>query len=170
MDTSLFRKADSFCCPASTWTVQNSLDNADAGRSLTQDYPAPLIDSPIGHYTNIGTHSSSLCLLFLAIASESSGTLLRSAQRHEYTLPRLLETSEVGTPLYSGHFRWHQWCPYYRGSTVLHRRRRATLLLLCNILNTNLRASNRGGLGMRLSSCPTQLVYSWYSACESQWL
>ena len=29
------------------------------------------------------------------------------------------ETSKVGTPLYSIHFRWHQWCPHYRGSTVV---------------------------------------------------
>ena len=31
----------------------------------------------------------------------------------------ILETSEVGTPLYSGHFRWHQLCLHYRGSTVV---------------------------------------------------
>ena len=30
------------------------------------------------------------------------------------------EASEVGTPLYSGHFRWQRWCPHYRGSTVVH--------------------------------------------------
>ena len=29
------------------------------------------------------------------------------------------EASKVETPLYSGHFRWHQWCPQYSGSTVL---------------------------------------------------
>ena len=23
------------------------------------------------------------------------------------------ETSEVRTPVYSGHFRWHQWCPQH---------------------------------------------------------
>ena len=28
----------------------------------------------------------------------------------------ILETSEVGTP---GHFRWYQWCPHHRGSTVV---------------------------------------------------
>ena len=33
-DTSLFRKADGFFGPSSSWTVQNSLDNADAGRPL----------------------------------------------------------------------------------------------------------------------------------------
>ena len=69
-DTSLFRKADRFCSPASTWTVQNSLDNADAGRPLTQDCPAPLIDSPTGHCTNTGTHSSSLQLYFPAIVQQ----------------------------------------------------------------------------------------------------
>ena len=58
----LFRKADKFCGPAGTWTIQNSLDNADASRPLTQDCPALLIDSPTGHYTNTGsgTHNSSL--------------------------------------------------------------------------------------------------------------
>ena len=29
------------------------------------------------------------------------------------------ETSKVGTPLFSRHFRWHQWCPHYRASTVI---------------------------------------------------
>ena len=63
----------------------------DAGRPLAQDCLAPLIDSPSGHYTNTGTHSSSLWLSFLAIvtARESSGTHLRSAQWHEYALPCL---------------------------------------------------------------------------------
>ena len=70
MDTSLFRKADRFCSPASTWTAQNSLDNVDAGRPLAQDYPAPLIDSPTGHCTNTGTHSFSLWLSFSAIVQQ----------------------------------------------------------------------------------------------------
>ena len=39
------------------WTVENSLDNADAGRLLTQDCPTPLVDSPTGHYTNTGTQN-----------------------------------------------------------------------------------------------------------------
>ena len=46
------------------------LDNADAGRPLAQDCPAPLIDSPTGDYTNTGTHSSSLWLSFLAIVQQ----------------------------------------------------------------------------------------------------
>ena len=70
IDTSLFRKVDEFCGPASTWTVQNSLDNADAGRLLAQDCLAPLIDSPTGHITNTGTHSSSLWLSFVAIVQQ----------------------------------------------------------------------------------------------------
>ena len=37
----LFCKADRLCGPASTWTVQDSLDNADAGKPLAQDCPAP---------------------------------------------------------------------------------------------------------------------------------
>ena len=67
MDTSLFCKADKFCGPANTWIVQN---NADAGRPLAQDCPALLVDSPPGHYTNTGMHSSSLWLSFLAIVQE----------------------------------------------------------------------------------------------------
>ena len=62
----LFCKAESFFGPTSTWTVQNSLDNVDAGRCLTQDCPALLIDLTTGHYTNTGMHSISLWLAFLA--------------------------------------------------------------------------------------------------------
>ena len=69
-DTSLFRKVDRFCSPASTWTVQNSLDNVDAGRPLAQDCPAPLIDSPTGHCINTGTHSFSLWLSFSVIVQQ----------------------------------------------------------------------------------------------------
>ena len=100
----LFRKADRFCSPASTWTVQNSLDNADAGRPLTQDCPAPLVDSPTEHYTNTGKHSSSLWLSFLAIVQQG-----RALERHLHkplngtsmlAMPtgNIPETSEVGTP------------------------------------------------------------------------
>ena len=69
-DTSLFCKADRFCSPASTWTVQNPLNNADAGRPLAQDCLAPLIDSSTGHYTDTGTHSSSLWLSFPVIVNK----------------------------------------------------------------------------------------------------
>ena len=44
-----FHKADRFFSPTSTWTVQNSQDNADTGRPLMQDCLAPLIDSTTGH-------------------------------------------------------------------------------------------------------------------------
>ena len=117
MDTSLFRKVDRFCSPPSTWPVQNSLDNADAGRPFAQDCPAPLIDSPTGHHTNTGMHSSSLWLFFLAIvqqgrALERTFIVLNGTSTHCHTYTRNMpETSEVGTPLYSEHFRWHQWCP-----------------------------------------------------------
>ena len=67
--------------------VQNSLNNADAGRPLAQDCPAPLIDSPTGHYVNTGTHSSSLLLSFLAIvqqgrALERAFVVLNSTSTH----------------------------------------------------------------------------------------
>ena len=38
--------------------------------------------------------------------------------RESLSKPCLPEASEVGTALYSGQLRWHQWCPYYRGSIV----------------------------------------------------
>ena len=102
-DTSLFRKTDRFRGPASTWSVQNSLDNADAGRTLAQDFPAPLVDSPTGDYTNTGTHSSSLWLSFFAIVQQGRALerRLRSAQRHKYALPRLPEIYRK--PLKSGY-------------------------------------------------------------------
>ena len=53
-----------------TLQLRNSLDNADAGRPLAQDCPAPLIDSPTGHYINIGMHSSSLWLSFLGMVQQ----------------------------------------------------------------------------------------------------
>ena len=49
----------------STWTVQNSLDNADTYMPLTQDYPLSLIDST-GHCNSNDKHSISLCFAFLA--------------------------------------------------------------------------------------------------------
>ena len=53
---------------SSTWTVQNSLDNADTGMPFTQDCLALRNDSPTGHYTNTGTHSSSLWLaIFIGV-------------------------------------------------------------------------------------------------------
>ena len=74
----------------STWTVQNSLSNVDAGSPLTQDCPAPLIDSPTEHYTNTGTHSFSLWLSFLAIlqqgrALERTFVVLNNMSMHCYT-------------------------------------------------------------------------------------
>ena len=74
----------------STWTVRNSLSNADAGRPLTQYCPALLIDSPTEHYTNTGTHSSSLWLSFLAIvqqgrALERTFVVLNNMSMHCHT-------------------------------------------------------------------------------------
>ena len=82
-------KRTGFCSPASTWTVQNSLDNVGAGRPLAQDCPAPPIDSPTGHYTNTGTHSSSLWLItpFLLLYSkgELNGTSTHCHAYRKYT-------------------------------------------------------------------------------------
>ena len=54
-----FVKWTDFFALASTWTVQNLLENADTGMPLAQDCSAPLIDSPTGHYTSTGTPSYS---------------------------------------------------------------------------------------------------------------
>ena len=64
-ETLLFCKADKFFGPFSTWTVQNSLDNADTHLPLTQGCPPPLIDSTTGHYNSTGSHSTSLWSAFL---------------------------------------------------------------------------------------------------------
>ena len=66
-DTPLFRKVDTFFGSFSTWTVQNSLDNADAHLPLTQGCPPLLINSTTRHYNNsTGIHSISLWSAFLA--------------------------------------------------------------------------------------------------------
>ena len=64
--------------------------NVNTDMPLTQDCPVPLIDSPPGHYTNTGMHSSSLWLALSRqrTARESSGTHLCSTHRHECTLPQ----------------------------------------------------------------------------------
>ena len=76
-DTPLFCKADKFFSPFSTWTVHNSLDNADAHLPLMQVCHLPLIDSTTGHYNSIGSHSSSLWSAFLA--SVQQGRVLERA-------------------------------------------------------------------------------------------
>ena len=47
------------------WTVQNSLDNVDAGMLLAQDIPALLSDSTTEHYNSTCKHYTSLWLAFL---------------------------------------------------------------------------------------------------------
>ena len=46
--------------PNSTWSVQHSLNNADAHMPLRQDCPQPLINSTTGHYNSTCTHSTRL--------------------------------------------------------------------------------------------------------------
>ena len=96
---------------------------ADAGRPHAQDCPAPLIDSPTGHYTNTGTHSYSLWLSFIPIvqqgrALEHAFIALNGTSTHCHAYRKYTGSLRSRTSLYSGHFRWHQWCPHYRGSTV----------------------------------------------------
>lgn len=61
---------------------------------LVQDCPAPIIDSPTGHYNNTVTYSSSLWLIFLA--SIQQGRALERVCKvlnntSTYTLPCLLK-------------------------------------------------------------------------------
>ena len=61
----LFCKTNRFLVLLSTWTIQNSLDNADDCMPLMQGCPPPLNNSTTGHYNSTGTHSTSLWLAFL---------------------------------------------------------------------------------------------------------
>ena len=89
----------------STWTVQ-ALCNA--GMPLTQD--CPVIDSTTGHYNCIVLALGSLA--HQHIARVSSRIHLCSAQWLEYALPHpsrnILEAFNIVTPLFLGHFRWHE--------------------------------------------------------------
>ena len=80
----VFCKADRFSSPISTWTVQNSLNNANACMPFMHDCLAPLIDPTTGLYTSTGTHSTGLS--HQHTIRESSRTRLHSSQQHEYTL------------------------------------------------------------------------------------
>ena len=63
-------KRTNFAVPLVPGLYENSLNKANTGRPLAQGCLAPLIDSPTGHYTNAGMHSSSLWLSFLAIVQQ----------------------------------------------------------------------------------------------------
>ena len=83
-----------------------------------------MIDSPSGQFTNTGTHSSSLWLSLLAIvqqgrALECAFVALNGMSTHCHAYQKYTRSLwSRDTPLYSGRFRWHQWCLHYRGSTV----------------------------------------------------
>ena len=65
-DTSLLYTANRFFSPTTTWTIQISLDNADASMTPAQDCPALLIDPTPGHYSSTCTKFISLWLALLA--------------------------------------------------------------------------------------------------------
>ena len=69
-DTPLFRKANRFFGSFSTWTVQNSLNNAVTHLPLTQGCLPLLINSTTEHYNSTGMHSNCLWLTFLASIQE----------------------------------------------------------------------------------------------------
>ena len=152
----------------------NSLHNIDTGRPLAQDCLAPLIAE---HYNITGTHSSSLWLSFFChhTAWESSGTHLRCAQQHEYVLPRLLEiywkATEVGTPLYSGHFRrryipmvsaFHcslYLCKYQPTSRKANLEKYHQFVTICIVHSTNAKSNIYSCTLAKVSSCMV-----WYVA------
>ena len=91
---------------------------------LSHKIPAPLIDSTTGHYNSTGMYSTSLWLVFLTSiqqgrALECAFVVLNSMSIIATPTRNIPETSKVGTPLYLGHFRWHQWCAHHRSSTVI---------------------------------------------------
>ena len=104
-----------FLGPSSTWTVQNSLDNEDAGMPLMQVCLTWLIDSTTGHYNSIGTHSTGL-LVSLSLASiqqmralERGFIALIGTSTHCHTYQKYTESLQSN---YLGRFRWHKWCPH----------------------------------------------------------
>ena len=95
-DALLFGK---FFSPVSTWTVQNSLDNADA---LLQDCPPPLIYLTTN---STGTYSISLWLAFLTSVQQGkalkcASVVLNGTSKHCHAYWNIPEAFEVGTPLY----------------------------------------------------------------------
>ena len=114
----VFCKADRFSSPISTWTVQNSLNNANACMPFMHDCLAPLIDPTTGLYTSTGTHSTGLS--HQHTIRESSRTRLHSSQQHEYTLSCLPEIHQK-PPKY-GHLyipniqQCPLWCAFLEGS------------------------------------------------------
>ena len=102
MDTSLFRKADRFCGLASTWTVENSLDNVNTGRLLAQDCLPPLM---IHQLDSILTLVRIVLTSFLP--SYSKGELWSVAMpagnisRDTYTLDSTNAVRIIGVPLYT---------------------------------------------------------------------
>ena len=94
---------DRFFGPFSTWTVQNSLDNAVARLPLIQGSPPLLINSTTGHYNSTGMQVTSLWSAFLASVQQGRALLkhpfLRNAHvRIATPTGNTPEASEVRTP------------------------------------------------------------------------
>lgn len=120
-DSLLFHKADRFFGPSSILTVQNSLDNVDAGMPLAQDIPALLSDSTTEHYNSTCKHYTSLWLAFLP--SLQRGRALKptfiafnctSMHCHTYTRDKTRSFQSRNASL----LRALEMAPHYRGSTV----------------------------------------------------
>ena len=103
------------------WTVQNSLDNVDAGMPLAQDIPALLSDSTTEHYNSTCKHYTSLWLAFLP--SLQRGRALKptfiafnrtSMHCHAYTRDKTRSFQSRNASL----LRALEMAPHYRGSTV----------------------------------------------------
>ena len=95
----------------------------------------------------------------------------RSMARVRITMPTR-KISKVGTLLYPGHFRWHQWCLHYRGSTVVSHLKQCirTCIFIHNCgphppcwvkLNSE---GNSLPLGIRDPGCRSSLKNGWAHA------
>ena len=100
----LFRKANGFYGPFSTWIVQNSLDNADVHLPLVQGCLPLLIDSTTQRYNSTCTHSTNLWSAFHTSvqqgrALERAFVALNSMGTHCHAYGNTPEASEIRMPL-----------------------------------------------------------------------
>ena len=149
VETPVFRKADGFFDPTSTWTVQNY---ADTRMPLMQDCLAPLIDSTTRHYSTCSTytHSTSLRLAFLASvqqgrALEHGFIVLNSVSMHAYW-KYTRNLWNMDTSIFQTHKRWVLWCPHHM--VVME----SMIKCICNQLNQVLHS---------LSNCACVQDHSW---------
>ena len=91
-DCPLFCKADLFFGSFRTWSVQDSVDSADAHLSLMQGCPHHWSVPTTEHYNSTGTYSTSLLLAFLTSLQQGRGFERGLVELNNASaLPHLLE-------------------------------------------------------------------------------